>query len=195
VWTRLYFAGDLERQIGELEEEKESLEKDKTKLEQDKKELELKTKKVVQDIWLLDVERLLDTDKPDEAMRQIDQALAQQPQDGMFVFTKARILKRQATLPGVPEAQKHQLLDQAIDYANRAIALLPGKPEPIYNKACYEALLDVDKYKKQILADLESAFKMNPGLKKIAADDSDLKDLRDDAEFKRLISESGQPSG
>ena len=179
VWTRLYFARDLERQIRELEEQNENLQQDKRKLEQQKENLE-------QDRLIFAVEQMVQEGELNGAMQYIDQALQSHPDDGRMTMTKARILKRQATLPGVDEGRKKQLLSQAIEYTNQAIRLLPGKPEPIYNKACYQALLGAENDKKEIFAGLAKAFAMNPGLKKIAKEDDDLKSIKDDNEFKNF---------
>jgi hypothetical protein len=70
-------------------------------------------------------------------------------------------------------------------YANRSISLLPGKAEPIYNKACYQALLGLDR--NEVLNNLKAAFRLNPALKQIAATDTDLDSMRQNADFNQLV--------
>jgi tetratricopeptide (TPR) repeat protein len=118
----------------------------------------------------------------DKAMECMDKALEINPQDGSAMMTKARIFKRQATEPGQPDKEK--LLNKAVVLADQAISLLPGKAEPIYNKACYQALLGSSK--DDVLANLGSAFRLNPALRGIARDDADLKSLSQDADFVKL---------
>jgi hypothetical protein len=163
VWTRLYFTRDLEEQLESLRRENENL-----------------------DI-ILGVESLVKEGRLDEAMRYIDKVLENSPRDGRAVLTKGRILKRQADESNLSDTEKKKLLSQAVEFASRAIELLPGKGEPMYNKACYQALLGVDK--KEVLANLKSAFTLNPRLRKTAAEDGDLTSLQQDDDFKRLISE------
>ena len=99
-------------------------------------------------------------------------------------MTKARILKRQAMRAETPEKEKMKLLNQALDYASHAIILMPGKGEPIYNKACYQALLGLDG--SDILGSLKSAFRLNPALRSIAPEDKDLESVWQDADFVKL---------
>jgi hypothetical protein len=99
------------------------------------------------------------------------------------VLTKARILKRQASHADGPEAER--ILNEALVYANRSISLLPGKAEPIYNKACYQALLGLDR--NEVLNNLKAAFRLNPALKQIAATDTDLDSMRQNADFNQLV--------
>jgi tetratricopeptide (TPR) repeat protein len=214
VWTRLYFSRDLEDQIYRLEEDKAKLEDEKCLLQEDKKNLQQETEALQQDKeklmqekedlkqekddfakdkLILGVEQLIRENQLAMAMDYIDQALADNPRDGRLIMTKARILKRRATsAQPLPEPERQQLLYQAIEYVTRAISSLPGMAEPLYNKACYLALLRDDKYKKEILADLKSAFAINPGLIEIAEHDSDLESIQKDVDFKRLIGQSGR---
>jgi hypothetical protein len=129
-------------------------------------------------------------------MQYIDHALSGHPQDAGLILTKARILKRQATTtPDLPETERQRLLKLAVDYASQAIALLPGQAEPLYNKACYQALLDAAANKSEILANLQSAFTINSSLKQIARNDSDLADMRKDPDFKRLVGDADVANG
>jgi tetratricopeptide (TPR) repeat protein len=175
-----------------LQQDTKNLQQDKTKLVQEKEHLKQEKDDFAKDKLILGVEQLIRENQLAMAMKYIDQALADNPRDGRLIMTKARILKRQATpAQPLPEPERQQLLYQAIEYVTRAIASLPGMAEPLYNKACYLALLRDDKYKKEILADLESAFAINPGLKEIAEHDGDLESMQKDDDFKRLIGESG----
>ena len=107
------------------------------------------------------------------------------------LMTKARILKRQALQS--KKADRENLLQEAIAYADQAIHLLPDKGEPIYNKACYQALLDVKDLKNDVLANLKSAFGLNPALRQAAKQDDDLASLRGDVDFIRLVDVTESP--
>jgi len=119
-----------------------------------------------------------------EAMTSIDEALKSDPQNGLALMTKARILKRQALQPG--QSKRDRLLKQAIASLDQAIALLPDRGEPFYNKACYQALLDPEGLKGEVLENLKSAFHLNPALRQDAKADEDLESIRHDADFVEL---------
>jgi hypothetical protein len=183
VWTMIFFQSDLERKLKDAEEQKEN--------ERRQKESERRQKKDANRIrW---VETLISDNQLDKAMASIDEALKNEPQNVLFVMTKARILKRQAIQPGQPDRDK--LLKQALAYADQAIALLPEKGEPFYNRACYQALLDPNGLKSEVLKNLESAFRLNPGLRQVAQEDDDLAKLRKDAEFVKLTGQVQTPDG
>lgn len=134
---------------------------------------------------LLWVETLISNEQYDEAMGSIDKYLKGDPQNALFVMTKARILKRQALLPDQPDREK--LLEQALDCIDRAIALRPDMGEAFYNKACYLVLLNLKGMKSEVLENLKSAFRLNPALRQTAKDDGDLAELKQDADFVKLI--------
>ncbi|HUD75784.1 MAG TPA: hypothetical protein VMQ76_11990 [Terracidiphilus sp.] len=136
---------------------------------------------------ILRAEASLNANKLDEAMATIDEVLRNDPQNGFALMTKARILKRQAFKSQPPDKEK---LKEAIARSGQAIALLPNKGEPFYNKACYQALLDLNGLKSEILANLESAFRLNPGLRQDAKVDEDLAPIRQDTEIKRVIEQN-----
>jgi hypothetical protein len=93
------------------------------------------------------------------------------------------------------QPEKDKLLNLAVDYATRAVTLMPGKGEPIYNKACYQIFLGGDQMNKtQILAELKTAFQLNPALRKIASDDPDLDAIRQDTEFVKLMDAGQTPN-
>ncbi len=133
-------------------------------------------------------EALISANQFSEAMDTIDEALRMDPRDGRTVMTKARILKRQA-LKEEP-VDRRNLLKQAIDCADQAIELLPDLGEPVYNKACYQALLDPVGMRSDLLANLKQAFRLNPELKQNAKEDVDLSALKQDEEFIKLIDNS-----
>jgi tetratricopeptide (TPR) repeat protein len=171
VWTMIYFQRDLKWQVNQLEQQ--------NKTEQQRTE-------VANRIWRAEVS--VNANQLDSAMTSIDEALNNDPNNGLAVLTKARILKRQASQAGQPDRDK--LLKQALAYADQAIALLPDKGEPIYNKACYQALLGPDSLKSSVLENLKSAFRLNPDLRQIAKDDDDLAPLKQDADFIKLIGQN-----
>jgi len=171
IWTRLNFQRDLEERNRKLRQENRNLRLDKEAI----------------DLIVL-AEKCIDEGKQDEAMKWINEALASHPNDGRAVLVKGMIFKRQAE--SVPEAERNLLLGQALACANRAIDLMPpeARAEPIYNKACYQELLGLEK--REVLATLQAAFELNPGLRTIAKTDKDLKKLWKDPEFERLTSEN-----
>jgi tetratricopeptide (TPR) repeat protein len=142
---------------------------------------------------ILSAEASISANQLDEAMATIEQHLRNNPRDGYAVMTKARILKRQAMQPGESAANRESLLKQAIRSVDESIALLPDKAEPIFNKACYQAQLDPNGLKDDILANLESAFRLNPSLRQVAKTDDDLGELRQDADFINIIGQESPP--
>ena len=140
---------------------------------------------------VISAEASVSANKLDEATASIDEALRNDPNNGTAIMTKARILKRQALQS--KKADRENLLQEAIAYADQAIHLLPDKGEPIYNKACYQALLDVKDLKNDVLANLKSAFGLNPALRQAAKQDDDLASLRGDVDFIRLVDVTESP--
>lgn len=165
VWTRLYFQRDLGGLIENLQ----------------------RNQRVTDSI--MSAEASINEGDLDEALRFVNQAIQSDPQDGRAILTKGRILKRQAMIADQEGSQK--LLAQALECANQAIVLLPTKGEPLYNKACYQALLGANR--NEILGNLKAAFNLNPALRRIAADDRDLDAVRQDADFKSLVQVTQQP--
>jgi hypothetical protein len=187
---------NLEDEKASLEQEKETLKQGTADLERDKKDLEKERDDLRLEQLILWAEQLIRENQLAIAMQYIDHALSGHPQDAGLILTKARILKRQATTtPDLPETERQRLLKLAVDYASQAIALLPGQAEPLYNKACYQALLDAAANKSEILANLQSAFTINSSLKQIARNDSDLADMRKDPDFKRLVGDADVANG
>jgi hypothetical protein len=166
VWTRLYFFSDLKGLVDVMREDR------------------------VKDlVSLAEAYRILG--RLNYAMDSIDKALKIDPCDGGAIQTKARILSRQALDAQVPGARKAEspeaieLLSEALKDVNQAIRLLPGKAEPIYDKACYQALLGLDK--REVLTTLRIAFGLNNALRGDAAQDHDLESLWQDADFIALV--------
>ncbi|MGD0942172.1 MAG: hypothetical protein ABR905_20965 [Terracidiphilus sp.] len=170
VWTMIYFQGDLERKLKKAEREKE--EERRQKEEERRKQLTANS--------MISAEASVNENRLDEAMATIDRAIRNDPQNGFPLITKARILKRQAVQFKEPDSpDRKRLLQQAIACLAQAIALLTDKSEAIYNKACYQALLDSKGLKNDILENLKSAFRLNPALRKTAESDGDFSSLRD----------------
>jgi len=176
VWTGIFFQGDLEGKLKDAEEQKE---------------VERRQGQTANS--MISAEASVSKNRLDEALATIDKAIANDPQNGFALMTKARILKRQAFQPGQSASNRERLLKQALSYTDQAIVRLPDKSEPIYNKACYLALLDPNDLKDDVLENLESAFRLNPALRKIAEDDDDLASLKQDADFVKLIGQHEPP--
>jgi len=176
VWTRLYFQRDLGGLVANLQRDKKVL---LDVLQRDKQGYEL----------VLAAETTMNEGEFDKAIQYMDKALANNPQDGAAWMTKARILKRQAMNAEKPEREK--LLHQALDYANQATKLMPDSGEPLYNKACYQALLGADR--NEVLDSLKAAFHLNPKLRTVAGGDSDLASVRNDPDFAKLVGISESP--
>ena len=174
VWTMIFFQDDLEQKLKDLaaQKEKERLKKEIANLS-----------------WWAEVSA--NANQLDEANDSIDKALKIDPGNGYVVMTKARILKRQALES--KGANRRELLAKALAYVDQAITLLPEEGEPSYNKACYQALLDLPGLRNEVIENLRSAFRINPDLRQIAKHDEDLAELRHDADFEKLISRDQQP--
>jgi hypothetical protein len=167
VWTTIDFKRDLRDMIEQLKHQNKNLQQ----FIQTTNPLQL-------------AEASISANQLDEAMSIIDETLMKDPRDGRAVMTKARILKRQAL-----KAEPHDWdkLVNAIACADQAIILLPDNGEPVYNKACYQALLNPKGMKSDLLANLETAFRLNPSLRQIAKEDEDLALLKQDDDFVKLI--------
>jgi tetratricopeptide (TPR) repeat protein len=174
IWTRLYFQRDLNSLVENLQRAAEIS-------QQEKKNLKFVTDSV------FDAERLIDLGKLSEAMTLIDEALKVDPAEGRAVLTKGRILKRQALQSGLPVEEKRKLLNEALALANQAIPLLPGSSQPLYNKACYEALLGFEQ--GEVLESLKRAFNIDPALRALASSDDDLVSLREVPAFRKILEE------
>lgn len=73
---------------------------------------------------------------------------------------------------------------EALPPMEHAVTLSPENPELLYDAA----VINLSAGKKDVsLQMLEKALKLNPKLKKQAANDNDLADLKDDAKYKELI--------
>jgi hypothetical protein len=162
LWTRLYFEKALEQLA------KEPARRD--------------------DAWELatTAQDLMDSGRLNDALRTVNDALNVNPQNAKALAVKGRILKRMALTAGLPE-DRERLLRQALDYAARAAQLMPNRAAPIYNMACYEALLGMDS--KIVLAHLATAVQMNPELKREAPRDKDLTSLWETPDFKAIVQE------
>ncbi len=158
LWTRLYF----QRALAELAD------------------VPRRRDKAWRDATSADV--LMDEDRLDEAIRVVDGAIKANPSNAKALITKGRILKRLAQVGGKPGDKA--LLQDALGYALRASALEPDKGSPLYNVACYQALLGIAK--ADVLNSLKRAFQLFPKLRAEAPTDDDLVSLWEDADFKEL---------
>jgi tetratricopeptide (TPR) repeat protein len=200
VWTMIDLKVGLQRLLRRnkyLKQKAEKLKREVEELEKQKDSLQLQTQ-AAKDLVspeasvIISPEALISGGQLDEAMVSIDEAIKSEPRNGLALLTKARILKRQALQQKLPDQKlpdKNKLLKQALTYLDQAIALLPDKGEPIYNKACYQALLDPEGLKGEVLANLEAAFRLNPALRQDAKTDEDLSSIKQDADFIRLITQ------
>jgi len=180
VWTMIYFR----HLVGEFQHLIEDLEQKNATLEQQK---DVERRLRITATSMISAEASLSKNRLDEAMATIDKALDNDPQNGFPMITKARILKKQAVQKTPHDQDK---LKQAIACVDQAIALLPDKDkgESLYNKACYQALLDLNGLKSDILENLKTAFNLNPDLRQAAKGDDDLALLRQDTDFIKLTS-------
>jgi len=166
VWTMIFFQHDLQAQNKQLEQ-------------QNKTEQRLRQAATL----MMSAEASINANQLDKAMASIEAAIENDPENGFALMTKARILKRQALKSKSLDKNK---MKQAIACADQAIALLPDNGEPYYNKACYEARLDPKGMKSDLIANLKSAFLLNPNLRQISRNDDDLAVLKQDADFIKL---------
>ena len=107
------------------------------------------------------------------ALEYAEKAIAADPKYNGGYTGKGSALKR---LGRVPEALK------ALE---EGLSKVPDHPILLYNRACYRALLGHSA--DSILTDLRKAIEQRSRLRKDAAQDTDLKSLRDDPAFKALL--------
>jgi Flp pilus assembly protein TadD len=74
--------------------------------------------------------------------------------------------------------------DEAAKHYKKAIELNPENAKPYYNLACLYSLQD---HKREAMKYLREALQRSPALRADAANDPDLKALRKDADFRRLV--------
>jgi hypothetical protein len=180
VWTMVFFMQDLIKPY-------------KEQIYIQEKSLALKQQIIGATTPILSAEAAIRENQFGKAMATIEESLKKNPEDGYALMTKARVLKRQALQAGQSEDERIRLLNESIACIDQAIALLPGKGDPIYNKACYLALLNPAELAGEVLANLEAAFRLNPALRQIAKDDTDLSSMREIPDFVRLIGQELPP--
>ena len=117
-----------------------------------------------------------------EALDIVNRLVSDNPKDGRALFEKGRILKRMAL-----KTDRHnmKLLREALEAMSQAAQLLPNLAAPIYNVACYQNLLHLDK--DLVLESLKQAIRINPDVIESAASDKDFQSLRDKSEFQSLL--------
>ncbi len=75
-------------------------------------------------------------------------------------------------------------LPKAVEVLEQALQRYPNQAVLLYDLACYLALMG---RKEEALAKLERALQLDPSLKALAQKDDDLKALRDDPRFQKLV--------
>ncbi len=75
-------------------------------------------------------------------------------------------------------------LHKAVEVLEQALQRYPNQAVLLYDLACYLALMG---RKEEALAKLERALQLDPSLKALAQKDDDLKALRDDPRFQKLV--------
>lgn len=133
----------------------------------------------------LDADALLVEGKLEEGLRRVNEALEENSENPMAWFIKGRILKRLYQRVGNSE-----LLKQALENVSKAAERLPKMAAPLYNKACYQALLRANGNKDEVLRNLRHAIELNPELRAEARKDEDFASLRDDEDFRKLTDDS-----
>ena len=109
----------------------------------------------------------------DEASSLINQALKLDAKNPKALFVKGRVLRRQAEASGTYDKA---LLSQALLYMTQAAQGLPKRASPLYNMACYEALLGQPE--AVVTESLRKAFEINPAVVENARTDDDFKSVR-----------------
>lgn len=140
-----------------------------------------------EELWQLTTaaRTLLKEGRIDEPLRIVDVVLQIKPSHSEALFEKGRILKRLAQVSGKPGDKT--LLYEALDYALKAAAQTPNRGGPLYNIACYQALLGLGR--DEVLKNLKQAIQLNPKLREDARGDDDFVSLKEDPEFKELTKE------
>ena len=91
---------------------------------------------------------------------------------------------------GVLSIESYRLYEQgdfvgAIENISRQLERVPESAPMLYNLACYEALADRG---EDAVAHLAKALRLDPGMLELARGDSDFDSLRQDEEFRALVS-------
>jgi hypothetical protein len=124
---------------------------------------------------------------PELAAAIINSALTADPDNPKALFVKARILKRQA-YDSASKTYSRSGLEQALEYAKRASERLPDRGAPLYNMACYQALLGLPA--EEVIRTLRRALEKSPALVKDALKDPDFDDIKNRSqEFRDLLKE------
>jgi tetratricopeptide (TPR) repeat protein len=121
--------------------------------------------------WILKGQILQGLDKHKEACSAFEMALKLNPSRTDVWGMKASSLS------------KSEQYEEAIMLMNKAIELSPDAADLYYNRGCIYCLKGD---KTNALADLRKAFNLNQEFKNYALTDSDLKNLYDDEEFKKI---------
>jgi tetratricopeptide (TPR) repeat protein len=124
--------------------------------------------------WLMKGQILESMDRNEEALNSYEKATSLDSHNSDAWQNKAGLLA------------KTNKLDEAIDSYTRAIQLTPGQPVFIYNRGCvYCRKGDF----KNALTDLAKAVSIEPRLKSYASKDEDFKDLWENEDFKKIVSQ------
>lgn len=124
--------------------------------------------------WLAKGQILEGMNKLDEAMNAYEKATLLGPGNADAWQNKAGLLV------------KTSRFDEAIDAYTKAIQLAPKVAPFVYNRGCAYCLKGD---KANALADLTKAVSLDPRLKTHAPKDTDFKNLWEDADFKRIVTE------
>lgn len=116
---------------------------------------------------------MADAERYEEALDATQTGLASDPKNYPLLIQKGWILKRMGRL------------NEAIETLDEALAVKPGAPLALYNRACYRARLGLGQ--EQVLEDLKRAVEGDADLKKSAAEDKDLERFHTAKEFIALV--------
>lgn len=123
---------------------------------------------------LLRGEALRSLERHSEALEAYNRAFAVNPQDVSLLLSMAWCYKRTSQLP------------RAITALEQARRIDPGQAIIPYNLACYWTLAG---NREEALSCLRRALTQDATLRKLIPDESDFDSLRDDPDFRQLVSE------
>jgi hypothetical protein len=114
-----------------------------------------------------------------QALKYLDKGLAKYPEDPELHFEMAIVLKSYALSQQPPN---REMIERALAHVTECSMLKPRDPIPLYNMACYQALLGKDI--ALIILSLERAFALKPELRAVAWADGDLESIRNTPQFR-----------
>jgi uncharacterized Ntn-hydrolase superfamily protein len=116
--------------------------------------------------------------------REIDIRVDDNPEPFVEITRLYHIAKALSHLETAAQLYRNNDLNGAVEEARLSVKLGPNMPETYYDLACY---LSLSSQTDEAMQNITKAINMAPNFKGMAANDSDLKALRDRKDFKELV--------